>query len=180
MKLIGISGAAGSGKSTMANQMVTWHGYTRLRFADPIKRMTMVLLVETGASHSAAVEMVDGMCKNDAIPQLGGKTPRDLMQTLGTEWGRELISPDIWLSVMRCQLDAHRDKMVVIDDVRFENEARMIRERGGKVIGVVGRGGLPSHHASENGVSPDVTFHNRPGITLDEMSGWLRHVLAHL
>jgi len=180
MKLIGITGAAGSGKTTMSRLMDTGHGYTRMRFAEPLKRMTMMLLVEIGFSHGMAVEMVDGACKGDAIPQLKGKTPRDIMQTLGTEWGRELISPDVWVAVMRHQLDTCHSDLVVIDDVRFENEAQMIRERGGKVIGIVGRGGLPTHHASENGVSPDVTFHNRPGITFDEMSGWLRHVLAHL
>lgn len=178
MNLIGITGAAGSGKSTMAGLLVNEHRYTRLRFADTIKRMTMALLVEAGIGHSVAVEMVDGFAKNDAIPFLGCKTPRHIMQTLGTEWGRKLIDPDIWISILNHQIEPlNRTQYVVIDDVRFENEAAMIRKRGGRIIGIEGRGGIAGGHESEAGVAPDMTYYNVPGADLDDMRKWLRYII---
>jgi hypothetical protein len=96
---------------------------------------------------------IDGDEKEVAIPGLGCATPRFLMQTLGTEWGRNAVDPDLWVKHMRLRLgDILQITDVVIDDVRFENEATMIRDMGGKIIHVQGRGGIEGSHVSENGV----------------------------
>jgi hypothetical protein len=122
--LIGISGAAGSGKSTAAEHLVEVWGFHRRRFAGPLKAM-MKAFGLTDAQ-------VDGDEKAIALDILGGKTPRQAMQTLGTEWGRVLVAPDLWLRAWRATLPSGVD--VVVDDVRFPNEAEEIEARGGVLV----------------------------------------------
>ena len=59
-------------------------------------------------------------------------TPRRMLQLLGTEGGRKIIHPNIWLNALFA--DLKEDSKWVITDVRFPNEADAILERGGKVI----------------------------------------------
>lgn len=98
----------------------------------------------------------------------GGGTPRHLMQLIGTEWGRDCIAPNLWISLwQRTAYDVidHGGK-VVCDDVRFINEVEMIRSIGGAVI-KVDRAGLvsTSKHASEKfPFEPDFTVQNAGGI----------------
>jgi hypothetical protein len=83
MILIGLHGKAHAGKDTVG-QMLVGYGLDRVAFADPIKRM----LIE-GLGLTA--EHFDSPLKEEPIPWLG-KSPRQLMQTLGTEWGRDLVN----------------------------------------------------------------------------------------
>ena len=61
-------------------------------------------------------------------------TPRKLLQLLGTEAGREIIHPNIWVNALFGDYD--KDSNWVITDVRFPNEAQAIKDRGGVVIRV--------------------------------------------
>lgn len=72
--------------------------------------------------------------KEDVIPAIG-KSPRELMQTLGTEWGRNLVNEDLWLILARQRLLKMGPGMV-ISDVRFDNEALWVRKLGGRIIHV--------------------------------------------
>ena len=66
-------------------------------------------------------------------------TPRYVLQTLGTEFGRSLY-PDAWIDYgLKCAHDllSKGIGIVVITDVRFLNEARDIREAGGEVWNIV-------------------------------------------
>jgi hypothetical protein len=60
------------------------------------------------------------------------------MQRMGTEFGREMVHPELW--VRRCMNEVagytRRAVPVVISDVRFENEARVIRDQGGVIVHV--------------------------------------------
>lgn len=128
IKLIGFAGFAGAGKTTAAKYLGEKHGYIRTSFATPIKDMLQILGLDT--AH------LSGHLKHTPTVLLGGKTPREAMQTLGTEWGRNLVHPDLWVEqwtdAAREHLGARR--RVVVDDVRFENEVRAIEELGGKVL----------------------------------------------
>ena len=109
-------------------------------------------------------EQVNGSRKGEPDPSLGGHTPRYLMQTLGTEWGRRMISDDIWLRAWVKALGGHRN--VVVDDVRFPNEAELIRSLGGYIIQIDRPNGPTidhSDHPSEQGLSqitPDAILVN--------------------
>ena len=122
--IIGFCGPAGSGKSTAAAHLVAHYGFTRVRFAGPLKAMMRAL----GCSERE----VDGDLKETPCALLGGRTPRQAMQWLGTEWGREMIAGDLWLRAWAVEAEQHDH--VVCDDVRFPNEEAAIRARGGIIV----------------------------------------------
>lgn len=140
--LIGITGRARSGKDTVANFIVAAIGGYRYSFADPIRAMLATLGVDMSDPYWQAR-------KEEPIPALG-VSPRRMMQTLGTEWGRQLINPDLWL-IMAHQRLLQSGPGMVIPDVRFDNEAAWIRKHGGRIIHVF----RPDAKAVETHVSED-------------------------
>ena len=155
--LIGIAGQARSGKDTLASYMLNNldGNWSRSSFADPLKTMLSVIGVD---------------CSDDAkavIDDDYGATPRHMMQTLGTEWGRHTIDNDIWVKAF-ARLNA--GKCVIVPDVRFENEAELVREHG-VLIHLTGRGGIEGNHVSENSIefkAGDIVIDNSRDL------GWLR------
>ena len=133
-QLIGIHGLAGSGKTEVSNHLCLELGYFNVKFAGPLKSMIGTLLVKSGVCQKYEVnQYLEGDLKEIPIPQFDGKSPRDLMQTLGTEWGRGCVSQTLWVDAWK-GLVSRVPSNVVTDDVRFENEAAMIRDRGGRII----------------------------------------------
>ena len=145
--IIGITGPAGSGKDTLGELILSQYPnkFVRISFADPIKYMLQVGLKVTG----------NDLCnKEHMLPEYGCST-RHLLQTLGTEWGRKLIHPDIWITCAQKHIDNLSTvgfSSFVFTDVRFENEVRFIRTHAGTIIHLTGRGGIPGNHESESGV----------------------------
>lgn len=166
--LIGITGSAGSGKSTVADFMVREYDFIRMRFANPLKAMLHSLLAEAGVDLLTATAMIDGDKKGDVAPHLNWQTARHAMQTLGTEWGRNCMGDKFWVNLAENKLVGYSDRRVVFDDVRFEDEAAMIRDNGGTIIHLTGRGGISGSHPSEAGVvrhQNDVVVHNDGSVT---------------
>lgn len=156
-KLIAITGFKGHGKSTAAVAVVK-AGFIRTRFADPIKQMLYAL----GLTHA----QIEGAEKELPCALLGGKTPRHAMQTLGTEWGRKFFGEDIWANAWKIEADRilGAGHNVVVDDLRFPNEADMVERMGGLIIRV-DRPGAPIDltHESEKHIPslrPDVFLVN--------------------
>lgn len=112
-----LSGAQGSGKSTIAKELVK-AAYSR--GLEPILMKYADILYEIHDSvweimKSHGVEKSRILPKNQAIDGL-------LLQVLGTEWGRSR-DPNLWVNVMRERIKkVGRDKLVIIDDARFVNE----------------------------------------------------------
>lgn len=123
--IIALGGAKGSGKDTCAEYFVS-NGYVNCKFAAPLKNMLRSLLNDCGYSPKQIEDMIEGNSKDVEIPDLGNKTARQLMQTLGTEWGRDMVSQDIWTNIMLCQLRNHDN--AVITDLRFPNEHASLKE----------------------------------------------------
>ena len=153
-KLIGLTGCAGAGKdSVYAAMLFSGRAHHRIALASPLKAMLSALLTEAGVDDVR--ERVDGSRKGEIVPGFG-VTARRLAQTLGTEWGRRECGDDLWANIAMARAEK-LEGVVVITDVRFDNEARKIRERGGQVFLVRGRAAdlaLDSAHRSEAGVSP--------------------------
>lgn len=141
MILIALTGAATSGKGIVSKRLTDYHDFRATRFADPIKRM---LAVGLGLTE----EQLDGRDKQTPLQDFGGLTTRHLMQTLGTEWGRRMVHSDVWVQAWRKRLHEYGDR-VVVDDLRFPNEAMCIRALGG-VIWRINRPSVPvMDHVSE-------------------------------
>ncbi len=130
VNLIGFVGHARNGKSTCAMKLVGM-GWHLEPLAGPIKEM----LINLGVPPSH----VWGGDKEVPMPLLCGMTARHAMQTLGTEWGRDLIGENIWLNAWKLKVNKHlsQRRMVVVDDVRFPNESKAIKDMGGFIIRVL-------------------------------------------
>lgn len=75
-------------------------------------------------------------------------TPRLLLQLLGTNCGRDIIHPNIWINALMLNyrgeslgIDKYGVQTIkypnwIITDVRFENEVKAIKDKGGIVIRV--------------------------------------------
>lgn len=145
------SPAPGSGKSTLAAAMAG-HGWQVVKFAAPLKAMVAALLREAGEAEDIIARALEGDLKSVPMEALAGRTPRHTMQTLGTEWGRGAMASDIWvrLAIMRANRLRAAGVAVIIDDMRFENEAQAVLDAGGKLVRIT-RPGVASlvGHASE-------------------------------
>lgn len=145
--IIGIAGPARVGKDTVANFILAEVGGYRYSFADPIYAMLRQLGIDMSDPYWE-------MRKEETIPALG-TSPRHMMQTLGTEWGRQLINPDLWVILAHQRL-LHNGPGMIVPGVRFENEALWIRKNGGRIIHL----SCPDArkvkaHISENGVTQE-------------------------
>lgn len=126
------------GKSTFADHLINRHSYIRLPFADPMKKMLEALFREVGISADDSFRYLYGDWKEKPIPQLGGKTTRFLMQTLGSEWGRDTVDEDFWVGVMEAKLSRYSTyDRIVIDDMRFPNEYKMLKRLGATFVKVI-------------------------------------------
>lgn len=134
--LIGIySPVPGSGKTTVAKFLEGQCGFVRFPFADSVKFAGVNLLVNLGMKEHEAHNLLF-FDKEAQIPVLRqGVTGRYLLQRLGTDFGRNLIDPDIWVKGWKHEIASTIptcDK-IIADDVRFPNEVAAIRDLGGEM-----------------------------------------------
>lgn len=165
--IIAFYGPQRCGKSEATKALPNWKRHS---FAGPIYEMMSALL---------GTEARD-LPKERAIPQLGGRTLRYALQTLGTEWGREMIDGDLWLNTLRSRLVD--GQYAIVDDLRFWNEFEMLRDIGATIIRI-DRPGLAASedtHASERDLDqfvPDLILTNAG--TADEFHATVRAAVGN-
>lgn len=138
-RLVGIySSHAQSGKSEVSKTLAQV-GYWSVKFADPIKDMLRGLLASMGFRKELIERMIEGDLKEEVIPGFTTVTPRHMMQTMGTDWGREAIDQDLWVKVAEAKIDRllSLEGRIVVDDVRRPNEFEALKRRGALMIHVV-------------------------------------------
>lgn len=174
---VGLIGPEGAGKTTAANILCDM-GYTRLAFAEPLKRMLNAIGVPQAHTHGTPDQ------KAAPLDLLCGHSARHAMQTLGTEWGRNCIGEDFWLQAWQGMAAAAGTPRIVADDVRFPNEARAIRRTfGGVVICIVRDKAqferVPQHPSEDFAAIPHDAVIVNDG-SLDFLRASLGHKLTHL
>lgn len=148
-RVIALCGAAGCGKDTAGHHLKNHLGFGLLKFAGPLKAGLCAMF---GWSPEL---LENGEWRERVLPDIG-KSPRQLMQTLGTDWGRALVHPDLWRLLARQRINeaaAMGLPGVVFTDCRFVNEAQLVKEFDGSVIQVVRQAAKPiASHVSEAGI----------------------------
>jgi hypothetical protein len=192
-KLIGICGHAGSGKDTVGFYLKEKHDNTyKLAFADPLKEAAAGMFgIDVDAFYDSELK--------EALNNFWGVTPRQMAQFFGTEMVRETLPkliPEVgnnfWVHRMVQRLIGaeytmpyDEDDVVVITDVRFQNEYDWIISQGGIIIhltrpGADGTVGIPGH-ASEGGIQISPGLHNWRLIndsTLEELYAEVDNIIA--
>ncbi len=148
--LIGIAGRARAGKDTAADfTCKRFRFFNKHSFAKPIKEACRAIF-DWNDRH------LYGDLK-ETIDPFYGISPRYAMQTLGTEWGRDIINPSIW--VLRAAKEYRNNieavESMVVPDVRFENECQWVFDEGGIVIQLErdSNESIAPDHISEAGIS---------------------------
>ena len=108
---IALSGKAGSGKTTLAKRLVEDFGFARLSFAGALKEELTSLL---------------GL----GLPEFEAdkRKWRPLLQVWGS--ARRDVSEGYWVRKLLVRLPVNRGSPVVIDDLRYENEAQALKREG--------------------------------------------------
>lgn len=172
------SNAPQSGKSVFARIASEEFGFKVVKFADALKDMVRVLL-----SRCCPPDIVERCVEGDLKEQplmgcaFGGKTTRQLLQTLGTEWGREMISPSLWTELWLAAVCKH--PKVICDDMRFTNEWDVATEAGALTVCIRRPGMVSNGHKSEGALDSrifDITLTNAG--TLEEFQAVIREVLT--
>lgn len=156
-QFIGITGKIGAGKDTLAQwlQDNCFDGSAAITsFAAPLKQACYAVF---GWSE----EIMNNRTTKEAVDPFWGFSPRQAAQLLGTEGMRHLFGDDVWIKALQRRLDGDLAAIgtIIIPDVRFENEARFIREQGGRIIHMeiaadtVTLSAQTKAHASEQGVA---------------------------
>ena len=128
-RLIGLYSPAPRSGKTFAATVLVHSGYQPMSFAEPIKRMAVEFFMSLGYSKEKSLSLA-WVDKATVLPEINA-SPRYVLQTIGTEWGRNCIADDIWVRCLCAR--AQEFSRVVIDDVRFENEANAILAMGGEL-----------------------------------------------
>jgi hypothetical protein len=154
MLIVGILGPAGSGKDTMADELMNQHDFVKVAMADPLKRICREVYDFSDTQlwgpsqernkedkrylRSEKVTSQKGCCVGVEQEFL---TPRMALQTLGTEWGRAMY-PGTWV----------------------DYALRVIQQLKGGHYSYDQKNGLveqPGHEGAPSGVAiPDVRFQN--------------------
>lgn len=159
MRIIGLTGQAGAGKDTAAAMLIEHlsdQHVIRQGFADALKLSAARALGFDG-SLDECLALCNGLKATGSVittTPAGTRviSGRQFLQRYGTESHRDVFGSDFWIDAV---LPVGRDDcdVLVVSDVRFENEAERIRDRGGEVWRVT-RPSLAnaSSHSSEAGL----------------------------
>ena len=167
--LIGISGKAQSGKDTLGKFLCERYRCLHYYFAKPLKEGAKIMFALT-----------DDQIANKEVPiEPWGISPRTIYQRLGTEVGRG-IDVNIWVKNAEMFVKSVAGRTVVITDVRFDNEALWIHNRGGVVINIERdqKDIYENRHSSEGGLSPDsidLTIYNNG--TIEDMCNEVTYMI---
>lgn len=131
----GINSIAGCGKDTVANIISKQTGVPIYGFADPIYDMIKCGFGIDGKSD----ELQDREKKSARIDWLSNEKDislRYLLETLGTEWGRNIVNRNLWTLIAEKRYFESSNGLI-IRDVRFQNEVEWLNKLNGILVHVI-------------------------------------------
>lgn len=162
-----------SGKDTCGDYLVKNYNFTKKSLAQPLKEACKSIFQLTDEQVYINKEIPD--------PRWNGVTPRKLLQIVGTNLMRndlikyipELKDMDntIWIHNFNLWYENNKDKNVVIADIRFQDEAKMIKDNGGILIRI-NRGEpnlLDLHQSEQELLNIEVDYIIENNGTLDDL-----------
>ena len=166
--VIGFVGFIGSGKGT-AGDILCERGYIKESFAKGVKDVAAQMfgwkrhLLEGDTEESRQFRENPDPFWSDRFGR--PFTPREALQKMGTEVGRDVFHQDFWILQMENRLRFHDDP-IVVTDVRFPNEIEWIRKVGGKVFEIQ-RGSTPPWYKILSATYPEKDKESRWSIMSD-------------
>ena len=163
MKIIGITGKAGSGKDTIGTYLNMRYKFFHESLAAPIKRLVKDVFVVDGKA------MNDRIGREEQLANWPDWTVRKMLQHVGTEMFRATFGEDIWVKSLCLRLREIDYDKFVITDVRFPNERDYLRKEYGlnfTLIRVVRPGydgavsGIPGHASEAHVLESDFVLDN--------------------
>ena len=178
--IIALCGLAGAGKDTVADTLVTHAGFSKIAFADALRREVagafnlgdqMCILTDRATKEQPTNALRMSRCSSiqflhrmyDLAAQespdfdydewvAAPRSPRQIMQWWGTEYRRHQEENYWTIRVSIRILAAARGTRWVITDCRFANEARAVRSIDGELWQVMrpGQASVEGGHASQN------------------------------
>jgi hypothetical protein len=166
-KLIGICGRKQTGKTSTTNVLVDRYGFVEVSWAEPLKRLALA------ANPYIKVNEETWLRLRDIVDEKGWEVAKRLpetrrfLQELGTEGARSLWGEEVWFPFAWEHFTA--DSLIVVSDVRFENEADKVRQLGGQIWRIFRPGfdNQGDEHESESGIDAieyDLALHNDEGL----------------
>lgn len=150
-KIIGFHGAAFSGKDTAATIIKNCYKNTDIfAFAGPLKDACEILF---NFKH----EQLHDQILKETIDERWNKSPREIMQWLGTDILRNHINQNFFIMNMNQRIENSQADYIIVSDIRFDNEAEFIKSLGGKIIKIERKNSSTtkhSNHITERGISP--------------------------
>jgi hypothetical protein len=123
---IGLLGANGAGKTTIADYLVAEHGYRKLSFAEPLREFAML-----NPTFKAIVDRFGYRAAKDANPEV-----RRYLIDLGEAIRK--YDPVYFVKALAQQItDMEPEKPWVVDDVRKQVEVNFLHDMGFRFIHVV-------------------------------------------
>ena len=190
LHIIGLCGLSGSGKDTVADLLVTHCGFEKIAFADLLRQevaaaygidvrhlthretkehpLSCLALRRCSALGFVARMVIWHEARGETLDLDAPRSPRQIMRWWGTEYRRGQRD-NYWVDATahHLQMMIRQDgaRRIVVTDVRFADEAALLRGLGGSLWQVL-RGdaqGVPGEHASETAGSefgPEVILNN--------------------
>jgi hypothetical protein len=118
--VIALCGPAGSGKSTVATYLAERYGAQRYGFATPLKEMVKAALDFTDEQVYGTQE------QKETVDPRYGHSPRWFLQRIGTEGCRKTFGEDFWTKQCLDMIFRQNQRLAVIEDTRFCNEAEAV------------------------------------------------------
>lgn len=128
MIIIGLSGYKGVGKTSAADYLVRYRGFKKLSFSTRLKELSRILIPEFTET------MLFGNEKEVSQSFITDHTPREFMERLG-EFMR-FWRNTYWLDIIKNGVENNHNFNIVIDDVRYPNEAEYLRKLDGILVRV--------------------------------------------